>query len=744
MCLLNFTQCRYIIIFSPRDDKVSPRLAQDQLHVRRLVAMSSETGPGIGRGRKSANGAGRRGDLGRRGSASAGALTRKPAAASDEVDLTDDDDLPLSVVHKKRIQQAKAADKRLGTAASSGDCVPKVSSDAVAAQEVARASPHSKRIKRFRFGVLTPRQGERDDVLQPGTETLDRFANSSQAVKDHYADPITNINFSSDDDVGFSVAACAPAGDLSAAIQALHSETVDEVTDNAEKHAEQSVIHVPDSQECVSMGLQDLFKAPALVSKSSKPSSSSTMVSSTQAASSHERDKARWKFKHLNPHDNSAESNVIQSMLERFSREDCVDIVDKFHFVLDAVGIVSFSGCCHVAELLTMSLEQFGCNPEVVRTLLSIESCTATGAFCEDIIYGDGVVEVRKGSPEYLATEVNIGQCCPIPHLAVAKSTHKNFVGMFDDTTPHDTKSIIQKLGGHAGYTMSFLDNVDAVDAPFFIWEVDVQCSPQFWKGMHRAQQRINSNGYATKCVEISAADMRVQTSCYIIGISLARFDLTKESALAILDKVFGTVAQMLDEVHRSDTCKASQHVFDPASFCYDNGCHRVLHVLKELLAKPKPKAGIPRSFFEALHAKGIAPSDCVPDKIFQRSTWFGIFSEKDKALISHDRMLHGLATGVSSVFATDLLSGPLDRMNPIDKAMCPSIKPACKIFVWDRLGLLVGDEMLRFATLPLGRFMTSDAISDRLYRMSEGGARQKLLPMLRMGMPLCFCFCAW
>ena len=40
---------------------------------------------------------------------------------------------------------------------------------------------------------------------------------------------------------------------------------------------------------------------------------------------------------------------------------------------------------------------------------------------------------------------------------------------------------------------------------------------------------------------------------------------------------------------------------------------------------------------------------------------------------------------------------------------------------MWHRLGLLVGDEMLRFATIPLKRYNVTESISDRLLRMPEG-----------------------
>jgi hypothetical protein len=125
-------------------------------------------------------------------------------------------------------------------------------------------------------------------------------------------------------------------------------------------------------------------------------------------------------------------------------------------------------------------------------------------------------------------------------------------------------------------------------------------------------------------------------------------------------------------------------------------------------------------AFFEKLHSKGITPSDCVPNKAFRASPWFGVFTEKDKALVSHDRMVHGIK-GASTVFATDLLTGATDRFGALDKMLCPLIRPACKTFVWHRLGLLVGDEMLRFATIPLKRYNVTESISDRLLRMPEG-----------------------
>ena len=614
---------------------MSLRLAQDPLHARRLTSIMSST-EGRGGGSRGGNGRG----VGR------GRHIKRPSA-SQSVDVEDSDDRPLSDLVRKRSQQAKAAERRSKASVGASSLAP-----------TAEAKSPSRRLTRFRMGVLSKASSKSGDTA--GGEVADSVASSSrgvssQAVQNYLADPVVQIHFSPDDEVSpaGSLAddgAGASAGSaLCEALQALHSskDEADEAdvvsVDDSPRVERDATAPTPpvlpagadDVPPQVNSGLQDLFKP--------------TDLPTAPASSKDEFPQQAPTFTRLLGHDGSIESNVVQSLLERFSLTDTTIILEKLALMTD-FGVASFHGCHHVTEVFRMCLEQLGMSPTNVHTLMSLDICSAAASFCEDIICEEGVF-IFKGPAETLATEAHIESCPLIPHVAIGKSVYKNFTGLFE-SQGLSTQAALKKLGGQAGCTLAFLDSLEAVDTPFFVWEFDQQVSVHFWKGIKRAQARISECGFANRVVELSANDMRVpysKSAVYIFGISPTRFGMNMETATGILDSVTGYVDRLLDESH-------SKHVLEPGSFCHPNDSHEVLHVRKELVVKPVTAAGIPMAFFEKLHSKGITPSDCVPNKAFRASPWFGVFTEKDKALVSHDRMVHGIK-GASTVFATDLLT---------------------------------------------------------------------------------------
>ena len=349
---------------------------------------------------------------------------------------------------------------------------------------------------------------------------------------------------------------------------------------------------------------------------------------------------------------------------------------------------------------------------------MSFDVSAAALQFLDDVVNDEGHTCTFKNIEE--CVESGASHCashkkpCPfiddrfsLPRAAVAKVPLKNIGALFGDKSMlHAPLSeVSKKLGAVAAASRALADCIEKLDVPMFVWELELGSSQSFMKGLKAFLNDLFARGFVCRMVEIGHCDLDIpynKNGVFVYGVSLSRFEAGVDVANSWLDLAHGFIDRAIARTHNLVGVK---------DFLSPEDCSEVQKVKREISSKIV-KGSVPSAFFSKLHEKGIEPGDCIPDRSFEQSSWFNCFSEKEKMLVSYDRLVFG-----DTLVASDLAYGVVERENA-SRPLIPQIRGPSKIFLWGRQGLLLGDELMRIASVPVDS--TSAAIVDRLSRLSE------------------------